>query len=163
MQDKDLLKYFNQKCIDNMPHEDLIRSGLNTIPAILIISNDTKKIYEGKAAFEWISNLIKSKTDNMSATGGICKYDPTDAQGISDTYAYWTNDVTKDINIAQPKNFQPYGKDEQYKIVTPIDNSKVSMSEQQKKMYSISNERSQQDTQIRDTIKQQLETNFKRR
>lgn len=170
MLDQDLLKFFTQKCIDSCSTDEIAKIGIQYVPTLIIFNgNGTKKIYENQQAFAWLEEIILSRRENMCKVAdntrrliqqnnlktkyqdGLHDHDPLETGGISDSYAYWSNDLQKDIDIPQPKNFLPFKQDEQYGIITLTDNknSKLSSNEQINKMKDIENIRTQQDTSIK--------------
>lgn len=191
MYDQGILQWFKQISIDESDPDELIRTGLRVVPTLIIHNNNKRQILEENKAFEWVENIIRSRretealknrqnTDNNNQNNNnnqnplinntkpmsmIKQYDPSETKHISDIYSYWTDDLKKDINIAQPKNFLPYGKDDNYNIMTivdNIDNNKLTTIEQQRKIKELIDNRTTQDRHIMQlNEKQQIDAYIK--
>lgn len=175
MGDQDLLQFFTEKYIDNLPPAQLLSLNIKFVPTLIVFNKDpktgkvmNKNIYEEKKAFEWVENIWRNRRDNMIKTtetsrkliqienkqvrnnDGIMEHNPQESQGRSDAYAYWSNDLKNDKNIPQPKNYLEYGKDDMNKIITLIDNtqSKINKSDTNKLVKDIENSRKTQDLNI---------------
>ena len=155
MMDQDILRFFTQKCIEGIKTDELIQMGLRVVPTLVVINKTNtgtnKQIYEETKAFEWVQQLLTNRRENMIKMAderrrliqinnikskhhdGLHDHDPLETGGVSDDFAYWSADMTKDIDIAQPKSFLPYGKDDQYSIATFIDNKKFKLTEDEQK------------------------------
>ena len=133
MENQGILGMFEIKCVDTMSENDIIRMGLSCVPTIVIITvnngRQQKGIYEKDDAFKWVSGLIQNRKQNIMRhteekrklieqsemkkrlEDGVFEYCSTEAQGISDSYAYYkedkdlNGDMTKDLDICQPKSF----------------------------------------------------------
>jgi hypothetical protein len=140
MHNNDLLKFFTEKCIDNMNVDELTEYNLSTVPTLVVIQRNVnnsvqnKNIFEAEAAFNWVQSIIINRRDNIIKSAENSRkliqlnnaknnensfrdHDPLESGGVSDNYAYWTNDVNKDIDLPQPKSFLPFGKEDDYKII----------------------------------------------
>jgi hypothetical protein len=97
--------------------------------------------------------LIQQSEMKKRIKEGLYEYCQGESQGISDSYSYWKDDMSKDINDAQPKLFLPYGKDAAYTIMTiPEDKHmkgyKLKQNEQTSLVSNLENLRKDQDTHI---------------
>lgn len=122
-----LNKIFRYELVDNMIEEQITKLGLQTVPTLLVISDNGQQkqqyIYEGNEAFKWIDNFLIGRRQNLmkeaessrkliqnnnakeKLTQRLYEYCEAEHSGISDAYAYYNNDESKDINIAQSKMF----------------------------------------------------------
>jgi hypothetical protein len=171
---------FKLICIDTMRQDDLIKQGINNVPTIVVINqngSDTRKdIFDGENAFHWVEKFINCRREfimhqaeenrriiqlnnKKTEEGNALKVFPTmETAGISDAYAYYHKDLETDVklDIPQPKAFLPYGKDQDYNIVTFQDSkTKINSSEQRKKEEEIKNLRSNQDKELSKIFEQQ--------
>lgn len=133
MENQGILNMFEIKCVDTMSETEIIRLGLSGVPTIVIITTNNgrqqKGIYEKNEAFKWVNGLIQNKKQNMmkhvaekrklieqsemkkKLEDGVFEYCSTEAQGISDSYAYYkedkylNGDLSKDLDLSQPKSF----------------------------------------------------------
>lgn len=155
MLDQDILRFFTQRCVDDIESQELIQMGLRVVPTLVVINQtnggQNKLIFEETKAFEWVQQLLANRRENMikmadqkrrliqinnaqsKRQDGMHDHDPLESGGVSDGFAYWASDMTKDIDIAQPKSFLPYGQDEQYSIATFMDNKKFKLTEDEQK------------------------------
>jgi hypothetical protein len=124
-----------------MKIEDLIRQGINNVPTIMVINQNgtesRKDIFDGANAFNWIEQFVSNRREFMMRQAeetrkliqinnqklyednkALKGYYTMETSGLSDAYAYYSKDISKDVDIAQPKTFLPYGKDQEYSIVT---------------------------------------------
>ncbi len=185
MQNKKLLHMFTNKCVDDMTEAEIVRSGLNEVPALLIISNQggsqKRDIYEGKAAFDWVYRLADHRNEIMSQQiamaqrnkriiemaankdklkNRLYEYSQNESEGTSDGYSFWNDDITKELDIAQPKTFLPYKQDAQYSILTvPEDprekHNKLTKKDQEKMLTDLETSRRIQDDQLKNIYEQQ--------
>jgi hypothetical protein len=124
-----LTKLFEPKLIDNMTIEQLSKSGLDDImiPAIIVISENGEQkyqnMYQSHDAFKWVENfligrrrativnaensrkLIQNNNIKEKLSQKLYEYCPSEHSGISDGYAFYNEDESKDSNIAQGKMF----------------------------------------------------------
>lgn len=178
MENEGMLRMFTLRSIDNMSDNEIARLGLRAVPTILFINNGKKGIYEKDEAFKWVNNIIENRRQNIikrtennrrliqmntmknNIREGLFEYNINESEGISDAYSYWKDDITQDIDVAQPKSFLPFGRDEQYTIMTiPEDkNNKLKLTKelQNKMMSNLESSRKQQDQQIESCIENQL-------
>lgn len=115
---------FEYRRIDQMDMRQIVKLNIDTIPTLLIVSNQTKQLFKGKDAFDWITGflierkkrealsneqnknpIIQNNTKDVTSDNKIYAYSSEEHAGISDTYAYYNKDLDKDINIPQVKTF----------------------------------------------------------
>lgn len=181
MMDQDILRFFTQKCIDNMDTNELIQMGLKVVPTLVVVnksaSGNNKQIYEEAKAFEWVQQLLTNRRESMIKMAdqrrrliqinnikskhhdGLHDHDPLETGGVSDDFAYWAQDMTKDIDIAQPKSFLPFGKDDQYSIATFMNSKekeyKINEADQKRRLAEIEQTRKMQNNSIQEMNEKQ--------
>jgi len=184
MNNHKLINIFNCKNVDNMNIEELQSLGLQHVPTILIIhtmpNGGVKQgLYEGKDACIWIENMVMSRKKNLmmqtentrklielnnmkkNIKDGILDNCVMENNGISDEYAFFSNDINLDmkLDMSQPKSFLPYGKDNEYRILTiPQDSTqkgyKLKTNDQLKLAADLNAIRNQQDEKIKQIMHQ---------
>ena len=149
LENKGLRPMFQLISIDQMPTDDIIKLQMNFTPMVMIRDQTGRNTtrFEGKKAFEWLDNLIKFREQNMSKIAEtnrrkilqnnqqvskaqdqhVLSFFPQETQGVSDNFSY-TSDALQEI--AQPKSFMPYGKDDDHKILT-FNNERNKISERE--------------------------------
>ena len=167
-----ILGAFKCICIDNINKTSLINSGIKGVPTLIIKGETGGAMYEREDAFRWVENIIKFKRHNMMMAmvkenrqkiadhnkmmqnSGPLGWKPEEMSGVSDEYSYLKTDC------AQPKSFLPYGQDDQYQIVTIVDNGqKISPKEQEEVINKYADIRNQQTQHIKENMeKSQLDT-----
>jgi hypothetical protein len=160
MKREDLLKYFEMVCIDNKL--DKIPPMITHVPAL--ITTDTPRPWMGADAFKWLQNIkymrqqqIQDKNNKLQLYNTIKELESggpkaftDEMQGISDNFAY------KDIDNAQPKSFEEYGKEvskENIIYTPPIDKKKITKGEQMKLINEFKSDRSVQDKELDKVLK----------
>jgi hypothetical protein len=165
-----------------MSIDDITKMGISSVPTLVVINEtpnkvQNKSVFKNEDAFKWVETMILNKRENnmqiaeqrrkliqvanhnLNKETSFRNYEPLETNGISDSYAYWTNNIANDIDIAQPKNFLPYGKDNEYSIPTLINvkeqKHKINTNEQQTKLNEFEKIRNAQDN----LFKQQYEKN----
>ena len=125
-----LNKIFEYKLTDNMTPDQLTKLQLHTVPTLLVISDNGQQkfqsIYEGNDAFNWVDNFLIGRRQAMlknaensrkmiqngntkeKLTQKLYEYCPGEHAGISDGYAFYNEDDSKESNLAQGKMFS-YG------------------------------------------------------
>lgn len=162
-----LIQYFKLICVDNLKE---IPSGITRVPAV--ITADTNKIYLADDAFKWLQTIkylrqqqidINERNrriiqynihkNSQTLSSGPKEFLQSEMTGISDNYAYTHIDINKDIEMAQPKNFQQYNKNiSEDVILTPMmEDQKI--SNLQKKIKDIETSREQQNKQFNEVMK----------
>lgn len=143
---------FKMKCIDGIQIDKLLKTGIKNVPTLLIKGQNGKTaLYECINAFIWIDNFIKYNKNAPSQEENIVSfldgYKVDELEGISDTYAFLQSDDPL------PKSFQPYGKDNQFKILTlPSNNEKILDKDQNILLKKIESERDKQTQQLREQM-----------
>lgn len=177
MENEGMIRMFELRSVENMSNEQLVSYGINAIPTIVFINNGKKGIYAKDDAFTFVNNMIQSRRQNImkrteqhrrliqtngmmnNIKEGLFEYNSNESQGISDAYSYWKDDMAQDIEVAQPKSFLQYGKDEQYNILTlpenPNNKFKLTADMQTKMVGNIKQQRDQQEEQIKQVLEQQ--------
>lgn len=183
MHNQGLLNFFRSQCVDGMRVEEIARLGLTAVPTIVIVTQGgAKGIYEKEEAFKYIEGMIANKRKNAmmqsenehkliqvnnikrNVQEGLYEYQEQEAVGFSDMYAYWSNDLAKDLDAAQPKSFLPHGKDSDYAILTipeskaDVLRNKLTKDDQDKMIGKMDLFRKEQDVQLRTLMeKEQIE------
>lgn len=179
MENQGIINMFEPKCIDTMSDSEIVKLGLTAVPTIVIVTQQNGKqqkgVYEKIEAFKWVESIVMNRRQHMTQYAennrrlihqsevkkrikeGLYEYCQGEAQGISDSYSYWKDDVSHDINEAQPKIFLPYGKDAQYNIMTipenkNVKNDKLKSTEQTSLVSNLENLRKEQDTKIKSVM-----------
>lgn len=184
MESQGLVNMFEFKSIDDMSVEDLVKRGLKIVPTIVVVGTQGGRqqsvIYENKDAFEWVKNVVTNRRQNMimNATNtrkliqanemkkrlkdGMFEYCEGEIGGVSDAYAYYKegDDLTKDIECAQPKSFVMCGQYDKNSIITiPIDKNakgyKFTKVEQEKMIRDLASSREKEDSQLKSFMEQQ--------
>ena len=158
MKNEGIISYFRMICVDG--NIENIPKTITQVPAIL--TTDTNKIYLANEAFKWLQGIKYMRQKNLNKkiieyniyknmqVGGPHSFISSEMNGISDNFAY-TN-----IDMAQPKTFQDYGKDDQNVILTPPkDTIKINSTQQNKKLKEIELAREQQSKLFNETMKQE--------
>ena len=125
-----------------MTTEQVIEYGIDVVPILIVVYENqyskqkTKTIYKTNEVFEWVEQIIIQRREAMKNSSDNIRQDIIDenkknkkkdhlydlnqleTSGVSDIYSYWHKELEQDTGIAQPKNFLPYGKDEDYNIET---------------------------------------------
>ena len=105
----ELNKIFKYELVDNMSPEQLTRLQLQSVPTLLVISDNGQQkqqfVYEGNAAFKWVENfllgrrqcllkdaensrkLIQNNNAKDKLTHKLYEYCPEEHTGVSDAYA----------------------------------------------------------------------------
>lgn len=157
---EDLLKYFEMICIDNKL--DKIPPMITHVPAL--ITTDTPRPWMGPDAFKWLQNIkymrqqqIQDKNNKLQLYNTIKELESggpkaftDEMHGISDNFAY------KDIDNAQPKSFEEYGKEvskDNIIYTPPIDKKKITKGEQLKLINEFKSDRTVQDKELDKVLK----------
>ena len=117
-------KLFKYECIDQLTEKELLSRQLITVPTLVIISahnknnssNNSRGLYAGINAFDWIDSFIKNiksannDTDNSIVSNvrntkqnirDLSGFSLNEHCGVSDNYAFCSDK----IDMAQPKNY----------------------------------------------------------
>lgn len=181
MHSNDLLNSFTERCVEDMKVEEISQYNLKSVPTLVVIQKNAqnviqnKNIFEAEGAFNWVQSMIINRRDNMIKSAeqsrkliqlnnakqnesGFRDHDPLESGGVSDAYAYWANDVNKDIDLPQPKSFLPFGKDTDYSIATfnnPAEhNNKIKQNDQVNRTKSVQQIRDAQDNDYKQQYQQ---------
>ncbi len=159
MKNEGILQYFRMICVDNNIQN--LPANITQVPAI--ITTDTNRVYLANEAFKWLQGvkymrqqkinesnkkLIEYNIQKNAQSGGPHSFIATEMNGVSDNFAY------TDIDMAQPKNFQEYGKDDRDIILTPPIDTKINTSQQSKKLKEAELSREQQNKVFSEHMKQ---------
>ena len=191
MENQGLLNMFNVRCVDEMTDSDFAKLGLQYVPTLVLISNQNgrlnKGIYEKEEAFRWVDSVISNRRQNMikSAEGnrklieineikkriadGLAENCQIEMEGVSDSYAYWKDDITQDIDLPQPKMFVPALKslainEDTYNALYGIQTvphqnglreDKLKKSDQEKMIGKLESLRKDEDSQLKNIMQQQ--------
>jgi hypothetical protein len=159
--------------------EDLLKQGINNVPTIMVINQNgtesRKDIFDGANAFTWIEQFINNRREFMMRQAEetrrliqlnnkkVCEnekslkdYNTMESFGLSDAYAYYNVDINRDVDIAQPKSFLPYGKDQEYPILTLTDDkNKMNGTEYKKREDEVKKIRQNQEVELKKIMEQQ--------
>jgi hypothetical protein len=181
MENQGLIDMFTQHCVDNMSSNDIVKLGIRTVPTLLLINTQNgqqqKGIYENEKAFNWVESVVSNRRQQMIKQAentrkliqvnemkkrmkeGLVGYCQSEVEGLSDSYAYWKDDMSKDIDSAQPKSYLPLGQDEQYSIMTiPIDKKsdyKLNKNTQKQLIKDLEKTRDTQDNEIKSMMEKE--------
>jgi len=173
-----LLDKFNNKCVDDMSDTQLVSFNLRCVPTLVIPHpNGKSQVIEGENTFKWLQAIIENQrqkaisqtmhnrkliqmaTMKNNIKDGLYDYQKNESEGISDSYAYWNDDMTKELESSQPKSFLPYKCDDQYRILVFNENEytqkKLNQDQQTNLMKKLQDTRSDQDTGVKTNMEQQ--------
>lgn len=155
MKNLNILSSFQMISIEQLQKNNKpIPGSITKVPAICL--PELNSILEGRHAFEWIENIrvniIKmNMTKNMNQMGPL-GFTNQEMNGVSDNFAY-----TEGPDMAQPKNFLPYGKDDDYAIYTGNELNKLGKKDFDKQIINIKKEREEYDKTKKDIYEKTLE------
>ena len=145
MRNLDLLNNFEMVCF-----EDLIAQkkqpppNIKTVPALIM--QDINLVLQGKETFEWVEkirmNMIKTNMAKTAQQAGPHGFTNVEMGGFSDNFAYTHTD------LAQPKSFLPYGKDDEYAIYTGVEVNKINGKDMDRIINDANKKRKEQDKNI---------------
>lgn len=151
-----IAKLFTYKNVSKVSVIDLVKNGIRHVPTIIIIGdNKHKQIFEGSQALFWVKNLIENRKKNMSSAPNkplikqnvanfISPYSSEEMSGTTDLYAYIKTDDP------QQKAYMPFGKEENYRILTIAESKeKMSQEDQEQLLKKIQNAREIEGEQIK--------------
>ena len=183
LKNHDMLNMFKIYSIEEMNINQISNLGFTKVPTIILINNEgnqqQKGIFEAEDAFKWVDNIITARRRQQMLNtvenqrklvqlsemkkrlqDRLFEYTKNESEGVSDSYAYWKDDLAKDIENAQPKTFLPYGQDEKYFILSVPEDKKIKMKdiETKKMISSLEKTRKDQETQFKTNMeKEQIE------
>ena len=162
LKNMNLLLNFEMVCL-----EDLIAQGkqppteIKTVPALIM--QDIKVLLQGKETFEWVEkirmNMIKANIAKNAQQIGPHGFTNVEMGGFSDNFAYTLTD------LAQPKSFLPYGKDDEYAIYTGKEVNKLYDKDMDKIVNEANKKRKEQDKaigEIMDNSKKEIILNYEK-
>jgi hypothetical protein len=162
LRNMNLLLNFEMVCL-----EDLISQGkqpppnIKTVPALIM--QDINVVLQGKETFEWVEkirmNMIKANIAKNAQQIGPHGFTNVEMGGFSDNFAYTLTD------LAQPKSFLPYGKDDEYVIYTGKEVNKLNNKDMDKIINDASKKRKEQDKaigEIMDNSKKEIILNYEK-
>ena len=130
--------------------EDLIAQkkqpppNIKSVPALIM--QDLNLVLQGKETFEWVEkirmNMIKMNMAKTAQQSGPHGFTNVEMGGFSDNFAYTLTD------LAQPKSFLPYGKDDEYGIYTGVEVNKIIGKDMDKVVNEANKKRKEQDKSI---------------
>lgn len=145
MKNLNLLNNFEMVCL-----EDLIAQkkqpppNIKTVPALIM--QDINLVLQGKETFEWVEkirmNMIKMNIAKNAQQTGPHGFTNVEMGGFSDNFAYTLTD------LAQPKSFLPYGKDDEYAIYTGVEVNKIIGKDMDRIINDANKKRKEQDKNI---------------
>jgi len=156
MNNQKLLQLFQLICIDELNTIELLKRGIKQIPTLVIIEqngkNNQKQIFEGENAGKWVENIITNRrmimmqnieknrnaiqlqNNKSQHTDGMTNYYINEMVGISDSYSYWNDDLRKEVDIPQPKEFIAPSQLDSNRIITfQESNNKITNKEMSNK------------------------------
>ncbi len=145
LRNMNLLLNFEMVCL-----EDLIAQrkqpppNIKSVPALIM--QDINVILQGKETFEWVEkirmNMIKMNIAKNAQQIGPHGFTNVEMGGFSDNFAYTLTD------LAQPKSFLPYGKDDEYAIYTGVEVNKITKRDMDNIIAEANKKRKEQDKSI---------------
>lgn len=134
--------------------EDLIAQkkqpppNIKSVPALIM--QDLNLVLQGKETFEWVEkirmNMIKMNMAKTAQQAGPHGFTNVEMGGFSDNFAYTLTD------LAQPKSFLPYGKDDEYAIYTGVEVNKIIGKDMDRVINDANKKRKEQDKSIGDFL-----------
>ena len=134
--------------------EDLIAQrkqpppNIKSVPALIM--QDLNLVLQGKETFEWVEkirmNMIKMNMAKTAQQAGPYGFTNVEMGGFSDNFAYTLTD------LAQPKSFLPYGKDDEYGIYTGVEVNKIVGKDMDRVVNEANKKRKEQDKSIGDFL-----------
>lgn len=184
MESEGIIRLFKLKNIDDMNETELVNlSNMNIqfVPTLMIVNNvngnQQRVLYAKEQAFMWVNAIANNKRFTMLANAhlenarrliqleqvrrklseGLQEYCHEETQGVSDSYSYWKDDLTQDIDMPQPKSFMPLGQESLYQIITvqSENNNKLNKYDQEELTKKMEQMRKQQEEQLKVMMEQQ--------
>lgn len=162
LRNMNLLLNFEMICVEDLiAQKKQLPPNIKTVPALIM--QDINVILQGKETFEWVEkirmNMIKMNIAKNAQQIGPHGFTNVEMGGFSDNFAYTLTD------LAQPKSFLPYGKDDEYAIYTGVEVTKLNSRDLDKLMYDSNKKRKEQDqnlAEIMDNNKKDLILNYEK-
>jgi len=121
---------FTYVSIDDMSSKEMAQLPFDNVPTLIVNINGKQSIHCGPKSFEWVRNFLMGRrqvilknaeksrrimqsnitVDNFK--NNMNEFCPNEQTGISDTYSFWNDDIKNDVNIALPKTFKNYDKND---------------------------------------------------
>jgi hypothetical protein len=145
LRNTNLLLNFEMVCLEDLiAQKKQLPPNIKTVPALIM--QDINVVLQGKETFEWVEkirmNMIKMNITKNSQQVGPHGFTNVEMGGFSDNFAYTLTD------LAQPKSFLPYGKDDEYAIYTGKEVSKITGKDMDKIINETNKKRKEQDKNI---------------
>jgi hypothetical protein len=140
-----LLLNFEMVCLEDLiAQRKQLPPNIKTVPALIM--QDINVVLQGKETFEWTEkirmNMIKMNMAKNAQQAGPHGFTNVEMGGFSDNFAYTLTD------LAQPKSFLPYGKDDEYAIYTGVEVNKITGKDMDKIIGEANKKRKDQDKTI---------------
>ena len=145
LRNMNLLLNFEMVCLEDLiSQRKQLPPNIKTVPALIM--QDINVVLQGKETFEWAEkirmNMIKMNITKNSQQVGPHGFTNVEMNGFSDNFAYTLTD------LAQPKSFLPYGKDDEYAIYTGVEVNKITGKDMDKIVGEANKKRKEQDKTI---------------
>jgi hypothetical protein len=145
LRNMNLLLNFEMVCLEDLiSQRKQLPPNIKTVPALIM--QDINVVLQGKETFEWAEkirmNMIKMNISKNSQQIGPHGFTNVEMNGFSDNFAYTLTD------LAQPKSFLPYGKDDEYAIYTGVEVNKITGKDMDKIVGEANKKRKEQDKAI---------------
>lgn len=150
LRNMNLLLNFEMVCLEDLITQNKqLPPNIKTVPALIM--QDINVVLQGKETFEWVEkirmNMIKMNMAKCAQQSGPHGFTNVEMGGFSDNFAYTLTD------LAQPKSFLPYGKDDEYAIYTGVEVNKITTKEAMDKIINEANKkRKEQDKNINEIM-----------
>jgi hypothetical protein len=162
LRNMNLLLNFEMVCLEDLvAQKKQLPPNIKTVPALIM--QDINVVLQGKETFEWVEkirmNMIKMNMAKTAQQIGPHGFTNVEMGGFSDNFAYTLTD------LAQPKSFLPYGKDDEYAIYTGVEVNKITGKDMDKIINEANKKRKEQDKsigEILDNSKQEQILNYEK-
>lgn len=145
LKNMNLLIHFEMICIEDLIQQNKqLPPNIKTVPALVL--PEISSILQGRETFDWVEkmriSMIKINISKNAQQNGPHGFANNEMAGNSDNFAYTMTD------IAQPKSFLPYGKDDEYEIFTGKEAGKLKKEDINKLIRDNEKSRKDQDNKI---------------
>jgi len=172
-----LLEMFKIINIDNTDFKKLYKLGITGVPTITITENGKQEIFSKSEACKWINRIISNKREfrmkhvdeqrrlirdeNLKARreAGLFEYQQMELEGLSDLYAYFNTDQSKELDVPQPKLFLPYKDIGNDRIVTFSDSTPNNKITGTKILNDTKTKRIQQEKELSSLVEKEVINN----
>jgi hypothetical protein len=153
LQNMNMLLSFELVCFDDLIRQNkALPTNIERVPALIL--PEMNMILQGKETFEWVDkiriNIIKMNIATNMQQSGPNGFTSVEMGGFSDNFAYTMTD------LAQPKSFLPYKKDEEYGIYTGIEASKIKKTDLEKLIQNTEKVRKEQEKEINNNYNEKM-------